>query len=111
MASGGAWRARCCAATMSAMGISRGEARRALMAARQASSSSGSPAKNGAAAPKFVDKATWVTNHPEPRGKPSDKFPDVALIDQSGKAHQFYRDLVKDRTVVIQFFYTTCTGI
>ncbi len=59
----------------------------------------------------FVDKSTWVSDHPDPRGKPSDRFPDIALVDQSGKTHHFYRDLVKDRTVVIQFFYTTCTGI
>jgi cytochrome oxidase Cu insertion factor (SCO1/SenC/PrrC family) len=60
---------------------------------------------------EFIDKATWVSDHAEPRGKPSDRFPDVALVDQDGKTHHFYRDLVKDRIVVIQFFYTTCSGI
>src|SRR5688500_6906807 len=37
--------------------------------------------------------------------------PDVELIDQDGKKIHFYTDLVKGRTVVINFIFTTCTTI
>ena len=61
--------------------------------------------------PPFVDKGAWVEDHPGPRGRYSDKFPDVVLVDQDGERHRFYSDLVRDRIVLIQFFYTECTGI
>jgi cytochrome oxidase Cu insertion factor (SCO1/SenC/PrrC family) len=59
----------------------------------------------------FVDKGARLKPHPGASGKYSDKFPDVLLTDQSGKTHRFYSDLVKNRIVAIQFFYTTCSGI
>jgi cytochrome oxidase Cu insertion factor (SCO1/SenC/PrrC family) len=59
----------------------------------------------------FIDKGARANPHSSPRGRYSDKFPDTLLIDHQGKKHRFYSDLVKNRTVVIQFFYTTCTGI
>ncbi len=40
----------------------------------------------------------------------SDSFPDVKLIDQSGRSHSFREDLVRDKIVCIAFFYTQCTG-
>lgn len=59
----------------------------------------------------FIDKGARARPHLAPRGRYSDKFPDTVLIDHEGKKHRFYSDLVKNRIVVIQFFYTTCTGI
>src|SRR5262245_2711156 len=38
-------------------------------------------------------------------------IPDVSVYDQNGKRLSFYSDLVKDRTVVINFIFTTCTTI
>src|SRR5262245_50845357 len=38
-------------------------------------------------------------------------IPDVAVYDQDGKKLSFYSDLVKDRTVAINFIFTTCTTI
>lgn len=38
-------------------------------------------------------------------------FPDVELITQDGKRVRFYDDLLKDKIVVINFFYATCDGI
>ena len=38
-------------------------------------------------------------------------IPDVELLDQNGKKIHFYTDLVKGRTVVINFIFTTCTTI
>ena len=61
--------------------------------------------------PVFVDKGARARPHAHPRGKYSDKFPDIVLVDHAGKKHRFYSDLVRDRIVVIQFFYTVCTGI
>jgi cytochrome oxidase Cu insertion factor (SCO1/SenC/PrrC family) len=37
--------------------------------------------------------------------------PDVELLDQNGRKIHFYTDLVKGRTVVINFIFTTCTTI
>ncbi|HEX8475107.1 MAG TPA: SCO family protein [Pyrinomonadaceae bacterium] len=38
-------------------------------------------------------------------------IPDLELLDQNGKKIRFYTDLVKDRVVVINFIFTTCTTI
>ncbi len=38
-------------------------------------------------------------------------IPDVELLDQNGRKIHFYTDLVKGRTVVINFIFTTCTTI
>ena len=36
-------------------------------------------------------------------------LPDLTLADQNGRKVRFYTDLIKDKTVVISFFYTSCT--
>lgn len=38
-------------------------------------------------------------------------IPDVELLDQDGRAVRFYTDLVKGRTVAVNFIFTTCTTI
>ena len=38
-------------------------------------------------------------------------IPDVALLDQHGRPVQFYQDLVKDKVVVINFIFTTCSTV
>ena len=38
-------------------------------------------------------------------------IPDVELLDQDGRKIHFYTDLVKGKTVVINFIFTTCTTI
>ena len=42
---------------------------------------------------------------------PKMNIPDVELLDQNGRQIHFYTDLVKGRTVVINFIFTTCTTI
>jgi protein SCO1/2 len=37
-------------------------------------------------------------------------FTDVELIDQDGKPHRLYSDLLADRTVVVDVFFSECTG-
>lgn len=41
----------------------------------------------------------------------SSRIPDIPVIDQTGKRLNFYSDLVKGRTVAINFIFTTCTTI
>jgi protein SCO1/2 len=38
-------------------------------------------------------------------------FPDVALVTQDNGRVRFYRDLIKDKIVIINFFYAHCEGI
>lgn len=38
-------------------------------------------------------------------------IPDVELLDQDGRTIHFYTDLVKGKTVAINFIFTTCTTI
>lgn len=41
----------------------------------------------------------------------SSRIPDVPVYDQNGKRLNFYSDLVKGKTVAINFIFTTCTTI
>ena len=38
-------------------------------------------------------------------------IPDIRLLDQTGKAVNFYSDLVQDKVVAMNFIFTTCTTI
>ena len=38
-------------------------------------------------------------------------IPDIVVLDQDGKAVHFYSDLIKGKTVAINFIFTTCTTI
>jgi protein SCO1/2 len=40
--------------------------------------------------------------------KQSDRFPNILLQTQDGKQVRFYDDLVKDRSVLVNFIYTSC---
>src|SRR5262249_34428485 len=49
---------------------------------------------------------------PEPDGGPiSLRVPDAAVYDQNQNKLRFYTDLVKGKTVVVNFIFTTCTTI
>jgi cytochrome oxidase Cu insertion factor (SCO1/SenC/PrrC family) len=41
----------------------------------------------------------------------STKIPDAQVVDQNGKQLNFYSDLIKGKTVAINFIFTTCTTI
>jgi cytochrome oxidase Cu insertion factor (SCO1/SenC/PrrC family) len=43
--------------------------------------------------------------------KVSPRIPDISVYDQTGQRRNFYTDLVKGRTVAINFIFTTCTTI
>lgn len=38
-------------------------------------------------------------------------IPDIAVVDQNGKAVQFHRDLVKGKLVAMNFIFTSCTTV
>lgn len=43
---------------------------------------------------------------------PAEKyFSDVELLDQDGRAVRFYTDILKNKVVIINTFFTTCTSI
>jgi cytochrome oxidase Cu insertion factor (SCO1/SenC/PrrC family) len=44
-------------------------------------------------------------------GFTSSKIPDAQVLDQHGKQLNFYSDLIKGKTVAINFVFTTCTAI
>ena len=46
-----------------------------------------------------------------PAANPAMKIPDVELLDQNGRKIRFYRDLVRDKVVAINFIFTNCTTI
>jgi protein SCO1 len=41
----------------------------------------------------------------------AEPIPDVALLDQNGRALRFYSDLVKGRVVAVNFIFTRCTTV
>jgi cytochrome oxidase Cu insertion factor (SCO1/SenC/PrrC family) len=41
----------------------------------------------------------------------SSRIPDLQVIDQNGRRLNFYSDLVKGKTIAINFIFTTCTTI
>ena len=45
------------------------------------------------------------------RGNRKMVIPDVEVLDQDGNALHFYTDLIKDKTVAINFIFTNCTTI
>lgn len=58
-------------------------------------------------------KATTVEQKPADPATASRKMviPDIVVLDQDGKAVRFYSDLIKGKTVAINFIFTTCTTI
>ena len=55
------------------------------------------------------EAAPLETTASAPRGAAS-YFTDVILVDQHGKRQRFYTDLMKDKVVVINAMFTSCSG-
>ena len=51
------------------------------------------------------------TAAPEAAPAASMNIPDVELLDQDGKKVRFYTDLVRGKTVAVNFIFTTCTTV
>ncbi len=61
--------------------------------------------------PAAKASSSQVITKPEQRvltGKTSDRFPNILLRTQENKPVRFYQDLVKDKSVIVNFMYTTC---
>jgi cytochrome oxidase Cu insertion factor (SCO1/SenC/PrrC family) len=56
-----------------------------------------------------TDTATTESNEPVSARKMV--IPDVEVLDQNGNALHFYSDLIKGKTVAINFIFTNCTTI
>ncbi|HEY5885302.1 MAG TPA: SCO family protein [Pyrinomonadaceae bacterium] len=50
-------------------------------------------------------------NNPKPAEGPASYFPNSLLITQDNQKVKFYDDLLKNKIVVINFMFTTCTTI
>lgn len=62
--------------------------------------------------PSHQHHTTEAAKERDRRAAPSKmKIPDVELLDQDGRTVRFYTDLVKGRTVAVNFIFTTCTTI
>lgn len=62
----------------------------------------------------LVKKAAAVSEAPEKVVAESGKslsIPDVEVLDQDGNVRHFYSDLVKGKTVAVNFIFTNCTTI
>jgi protein SCO1 len=58
---------------------------------------------------KVAEPSVKATDPNATRNKMS--IPDVAVLDQHGNELHFYTDLIKDKTVAINFIFTNCTTI
>jgi protein SCO1/2 len=58
----------------------------------------------------MATNATMTTTKSEVDKAPL-RIPDTAVIDQNGRKLNFYTDLVKGKTVVINFIFTTCKTV
>lgn len=68
----------------------------------------------GAAALAFVPESVAKTQAPATGNQASRSkktFPNVPVITHEGKVVRFYDDLIKNKTVMINFTYTDCKGI
>lgn len=70
---------------------------------------------HGARKPPATDKLV-VNDRPPTPGRvelplKSFEIPDDWLVDQNGRKVKFYSDLVKDKLVVISFFFTNCNDV
>jgi protein SCO1/2 len=71
---------------------------------RRAFSAGGASVAAGAAAAATLSLST-ANAHPG-----HTQIPNTEVIDENGKAYRFYDDLVKDRVVMINFFFQSCGG-
>ena len=60
---------------------------------------------------EHVEEKTEASPVAHDAGASKINIPDIELLDQNGRKIRFYTDLVKGRTVAINFIFTTCTTI
>lgn len=65
-------------------------------------------------AKKVIDSRPVADHTPKTRKENSQAknyFTDVELLDQNGKPHRLYTDLMRGRVLVIDSFFSSCTGV
>ena len=67
--------------------------------------------KQGAPAEPKADPEPAVEPKSSSDAFSSTKIPDAQVLDQNGNRLNFYADLIKGKTVAINFIFTTCTTI
>lgn len=60
---------------------------------------------------EIVDTTASSADGNTPRASKKLSIPDVEVLDQEGQALHFYTDLIKGKTVAINFIFTNCTTI
>jgi cytochrome oxidase Cu insertion factor (SCO1/SenC/PrrC family) len=61
--------------------------------------------------PAFAHDMANMSHAATPPAQPPDiRLPDVPVLDQNGKRLNFYSDLVRGRTVAIDFIFTSCSA-
>ncbi|NVJ24457.1 SCO family protein [Myxococcus sp. AM011] len=76
-----------------------GSASSILEAIREVRAASAPPVELDTATPSALDAAA------------ARYFTNTELVDQHGKTHRFYEDLIRGRTVLINFAFTACKGV
>jgi len=59
----------------------------------------------------FLAAASLFTSPVEAKTWDERYFPNYVVYDQNGNSYRFYDDLIRDKIVVANFVYTTCTDI
>src|SRR6185436_640969 len=65
----------------------------------------------GVVAPAASEANPTPKDPTDPSSFSSSRIPDAKVVDQNGKQLNFYTDLIKHKTVAINFIFTTCTTI
>ena len=68
-------------------------------------------AAEGVARPQPAVAATGPATAADTGSSMSIKLPDVMVTDQNGKPQRFLTDLIKGRSVAVNFIFTSCTSI
>jgi cytochrome oxidase Cu insertion factor (SCO1/SenC/PrrC family) len=68
-------------------------------------------AEDGTVAPTTAPTNAPATGTEDASSFSSSQIPNIQVYDQNGKRLNFYTDLIKGKTVAINFIFTTCTTI
>ena len=88
---------------LSAVGLRRAEAHSKLSPEGEALDAETSGKADGISPRTRIEQRAYRNN-----GKVSDRFPNILLYTQHNKPVRFYDDLIKNKTVIVDFMFATC---
>ena len=94
---------RYCAFLLSSVGLGTAQAHSTLPKIAEVLSSSSSEGTNSVSPRSHIKQNLYRRF-----GKVSDRFPNILLYTQDNKPVHFYDDLIKNKTVIVDFMYATC---